>query len=102
LRNALILKFSLLKALWSYTCSKFWKSYTPPAAWIRVNAAISYKQALNPVAGAQKCYLGIRRLKLKLDLNPLSGTIKLIPEFVDWLEICPKSGGMFFKGPKMW
>jgi hypothetical protein len=23
--------------MWSYTCSKFWESYTPPAAWIMVN-----------------------------------------------------------------
>jgi hypothetical protein len=28
--------FSYLKPLLSYTCSKFRKSYTPPAAWIRV------------------------------------------------------------------
>ncbi len=36
MRNPLVLNFLLLKALWSYTCSKFWKSYTPPAARIRV------------------------------------------------------------------
>jgi hypothetical protein len=29
-------KISLIKPLWSYTCSKFRKSYTPPAARIRV------------------------------------------------------------------
>ncbi len=29
-------KFLLHKALSSYNCTKFWKSYTPPAAWIRV------------------------------------------------------------------
>jgi hypothetical protein len=32
--------FSLLKPLRSYTCSKFRKSYTPPAAQIRVNISI--------------------------------------------------------------
>ncbi len=31
------LNLLLLKALWSYTCSKFRKSYTPTASWIRVN-----------------------------------------------------------------
>jgi hypothetical protein len=36
----LLTYFSLLKALWSYTCSKFWKSYTPPAAQIRVKQRI--------------------------------------------------------------
>jgi hypothetical protein len=27
----------LHKALWSYTCSKFWELYMPPAAQIKVN-----------------------------------------------------------------
>ncbi len=31
--------FLLLKELWSYTCSKFRKSYLPPAALSRVNIA---------------------------------------------------------------
>jgi hypothetical protein len=26
-----------VKVMWSYTCSNFWESYTPPAAQIRVN-----------------------------------------------------------------
>jgi hypothetical protein len=37
LRNESILNFALLKPLWSYTCSHFWKSYTCPAAQVRVN-----------------------------------------------------------------
>jgi hypothetical protein len=36
LRITLILNYLLLKALWSFTCSKFRKSNTPPAARIRV------------------------------------------------------------------
>jgi hypothetical protein len=32
---------SLLKPLLSYTSSKFRKSYTPPATWIRVNPQLS-------------------------------------------------------------
>jgi hypothetical protein len=32
----LLLNFLLLKAMLSYSCSKFWKSNTPPAAQIRV------------------------------------------------------------------
>ncbi len=27
--------------MWSYTCSKFWESYTPPANQIRVNGVQS-------------------------------------------------------------
>ncbi len=43
LRYTLIKILLLFKALWSYTCSKFWESYTPQAIWIRV------KQYLNIV-----------------------------------------------------
>ncbi len=51
LRNALILKFLLLKALWSYTRSKFLESYTPPDIQIRVKATKQSERFL-PVLGA--------------------------------------------------
>jgi hypothetical protein len=40
----------LLKALWSYTCSKFQKSYMPTAAQIRVNFLYEWKKypSVNP------------------------------------------------------
>jgi hypothetical protein len=46
LRNTLIKKFVLIKLLWSYTCSMFWKSYMPPAARIRVKARKSLIRAV--------------------------------------------------------
>ncbi len=36
LRNMWILNFLLIKAMLSYSCSKFWKSYMPPVTRIRV------------------------------------------------------------------
>ncbi len=38
LRNTFIWKKILIKEVLSYSWSKFWKSYMPPAAWIRVKA----------------------------------------------------------------
>jgi hypothetical protein len=40
LRNTLILTFFVTNALWSYTFSRFRKSYTPPAAQIRFKASL--------------------------------------------------------------
>ncbi len=39
LRSKILCKCTF-KALWSYTFSKFWKSYTPPAARIRVKEKV--------------------------------------------------------------
>ncbi len=41
LRKKWILNFSLLKAMWSYTCTKFRESYAFPAIRIRVNFEIT-------------------------------------------------------------
>jgi hypothetical protein len=44
-----------LRPLWSYTCSKFRKSYTPPAAWIRVKVSVQRK--LRWVGNSANCWV---------------------------------------------
>jgi hypothetical protein len=50
------------KALWSYTCTKFQKSYKPPAARIRVKA----KEAVVSGSGGDKENFGESRRKLMI------------------------------------
>jgi hypothetical protein len=61
------LKFFLLKSLWSYNCSKFWKSYTSTAARIRVDQVwirhFDYVYFLSPILHA--AWLDSHALTLK-------------------------------------
>jgi hypothetical protein len=42
--------------LWSYTCSKFRKSYMPPAARIRVNIIMKQFERTSQTPGSVHCY----------------------------------------------